>query len=51
MLSRGDPKATAAARDKITYALIGFVIILTSFLIVQVVARVLNIQAIRNIFG
>lgn len=51
MLSRGDPKATASARDKITNALIGFVVILTSYLIIQILARVLNIQSIKNIFG
>lgn len=51
MLSRGDPKATASARDKITNAIIGFVIIITSYLLVQIIARVLNIQSIKNIFG
>ena len=51
MLSRGDPKATAAAHDKITYAIIGFVVILTSFLLIQIIGRFLNIEAIQNIFG
>ena len=51
MLSQGDPKAVQAARDKITYALIGLVIVLTSFLIIQIVARFLKLQSIINIFG
>lgn len=50
MLSRGDPKAIQAARDKITGALIGFVIIFTAFWLVQIVASIFGLQPILQIF-
>lgn len=50
MLSRGDPKAVQSARDKITGAVVGFVIIFAAYWLVQIVGRVLGIEAIKQIF-
>jgi len=50
MLSRGDPKAVQSAKDKITSAVIGFVIVFASYWIVQIIGRILGIEAITNIF-
>ena len=50
MTSGGDPKAVEAAKAKITTAVIGFVIIFAAYWIVQIVARVLGLQGITNIF-
>jgi hypothetical protein len=44
MLSRGDPKAMQAAQAKITNALIGFVIVILAFFIVQLLGRILGLQ-------
>lgn len=49
MLSRGDPKAVAAAQAKITNALIGFVIVLLSAGIVIILGKILNVP-ILNVF-
>jgi len=51
MNSRGDPKAMAQGRDKLTYAVVGFVIMAVSYWILQLVGQILNIQQITNIFG
>lgn len=51
MTSAGDPKATKAAQTKISHALIGLMIVLLSFLIVQIFGRVLGINAFKTIFG
>ena len=40
MTSRGDPKAIQGAQGKITNALIGFVIVITAFLVVQLLAQI-----------
>lgn len=50
MLSRGDPKALEAAKAKITGALTGFIILFVSYWIVQIIGKVLGIEAIGNIF-
>ena len=44
MLSRGDPKATQAAQSKITNAVIGFVIIFLSYLIVRLIEQLFGLQ-------
>jgi hypothetical protein len=44
MLSRGDPKAMQGAQSKITNALIGFVIIIIAFFIVQLLGQLLGLQ-------
>ncbi|MBU0572661.1 hypothetical protein KKH23_03000 [Patescibacteria group bacterium] len=51
MTSGGDPKAVQGAKSKITSALIGFIIIFAAYWIVQIVASILGIEAITNIFG
>ena len=50
MLSRGDPKAVQSAKDKITSALVGFIIVFASYWIVQIVGRILGIEEIINTF-
>lgn len=50
MLSKGDPKAVQAARDKITGALIGFIIVFTAYWLVQIIASILGLEPIKNIF-
>jgi len=44
MLSKGDPKAMQAAQAKITNAVIGFVIVILAFFIVQLVGQLLGLQ-------
>lgn len=51
MTSRGDPKAVAAAQAKITNALLGFVIVFISLIIVRVVGQIFHINAFSIIFG
>ncbi|MFZ5365846.1 MAG: hypothetical protein ACOZBZ_00955 [Patescibacteria group bacterium] len=46
MTSRGDPKAVESAKGKITGAVIGFLIIFTSFLLVQVLQVVFGLPKI-----
>lgn len=47
----GDPKKIASGRQKIVYAIAGFLIVFASYFIIQIVGRVLNIKAIKDIFG
>jgi hypothetical protein len=49
MTSRGDPKAAQGAQAKITNALIGFVIVVFAFFIVQIFGQVFGIQ--NTFFG
>lgn len=51
MTSAGNPKNLEEGRNKITYAIIGFVIIFMAFWIVEIVARILGLQLIINVFG
>src|SRR5512133_3270310 len=53
MLSRGDPKAMQGAQAKITNAIIGFVIIVIAFFVVQLLGQLLRIEgtAFGQIFG
>ncbi len=51
LISQGDPKQMAAGREKITYAIIGFIIMFSAFWIVRIIGEVLNIQQIKDIFG
>lgn len=50
MTSAGDPKKVQSARDKITGALIGFVIIFAAFWIVQLVSLFLGVGALKSSF-
>ena len=47
MTSGGNPKTMAAAQQKITYAVLGFVIIFLAYWIVIIVGRILNIPQSR----
>lgn len=49
--SKGDERALAAAKAKLTYAITGFLIVFSSYWIVQIIGRILNIQKIIDIFG
>jgi len=52
MLSRGDPKAVQAAKDKITGAVVGFVIVFAAYWIVQIVITLLGLQTkVGGTFG
>lgn len=50
MLSRGEPKAYEGARGRFTAGLIGFVIMFAAYWIVQIVASMLNLNAIKTMF-
>lgn len=53
MLSQGDPKTMQSAQSKITNALIGFVIIVIAFFVVQLVKQLLGLggTSFGNMFG
>ena len=51
MLSRGDPKAMQSAQGKITNALIGFVVVFAAYWIVQLLASILGLGKIGEIFN
>jgi len=51
LTSRGDPKAVQIAKERITFALVGFIVIFVSYWIVQFVGTILGIEAIQDIFG
>jgi len=50
MLSRGDPKAMQSAKEKISGALIGFIIVFAAYWIVQILGRMLGIEAVIQTF-
>ncbi len=50
MTSAGDPKKMEGAKQKLTNALIGFIIVFASYWIVQIVGKVLGIEIISEIF-
>ncbi len=49
MTSRGDPKAAQGAQAKITNAVIGFVVIILAFFIVQIFGQIFGIE--NTFFG
>ena len=51
MLSRGDPKAVQGAKDKITGAVVGFVIVFVAYWLVQIIGTILGIEAFKGVFG
>jgi hypothetical protein len=50
LTSRGDDKALAAAKAKLTYGIAGFFIIFTAYWVVQIVGQILGITIIQTIF-
>ena len=51
MFSYGDPKKITSGKEKITYGVVGFIVIFASYWLVRVAGRVLDIQQIQDIFG
>lgn len=53
MTSRGDPKAAQGAQAKITNALIGFVIVIFAYFVVQIFGQIFKLQGtfFGKIFG
>ena len=47
VLSGGDPKQVEAARKVMTYAIIGFVVILLSFAILNLIAYITGVECIK----
>lgn len=50
MLSGGNPKTVAAGKSKLTNAIVGFLILSASYLIVMAVATMLGLETIKSIF-
>lgn len=50
MNSKGDPKAIEGAKQKITYALVGFIIIFVSFWLVQILGITTGVDQIEKTF-
>ena len=51
LTSQGDPKAVASGQQKITYAVVGFLIMFTAYWVVRLIARIFSLDPILNIFG
>jgi hypothetical protein len=51
MVSQGNPKAIESARNKILWGIVGFCIIFAAYWVVQIVGKILGIEAINDIFG
>lgn len=51
MTSGGDPKATQAAKQRITNAIIGIIIMFVSFWIVQIIGSLLGVSVFGNLFS
>ncbi|OGY10106.1 MAG: hypothetical protein A2700_00690 [Candidatus Blackburnbacteria bacterium RIFCSPHIGHO2_01_FULL_44_64] len=51
MTAKGDPKATAAAREHLTKALVGFLIVFMAYWLVQLLGLIFGIQQFRSIFS
>lgn len=51
MVSRSDPKATAAGWGKISSALIGFMIVVLAYVITGLIGQVLGVGIFEQLFG
>ena len=51
LTSAGDPKKTDSAKKKLTYALLGFIIIFSAFWRVQLFGRILHIKPFTDVFS
>lgn len=51
LISQGDPKKMALGRDRITQAILGFIVVFAAYWIVKLAGAILDIQAITEIFG
>ena len=50
MMAKGDPKATASAREKITKAIVGFAIIFTAYWLAQILGKMFGISQFQGVF-
>jgi hypothetical protein len=50
MLARGEPKAIQAAKEKITNAIIGMIIVFTAYWVVQIVGQIFGLKGITQTF-
>ncbi|MCX7928759.1 MAG: pilin [Patescibacteria group bacterium] len=50
LTSQGDSKKVEIAKENLTTAIIGFIIIFTSYFIVQIIGRILGINQIQEMF-
>lgn len=50
LTSQGDPKATQAGKDRITRAIVGYIIIFTAYWVVQILGLILGISDFNSIF-
>lgn len=50
LTSQGDPKGVSAARGKITNAFIGFFVVFAAYWIVQLIALILGLGSITDVF-
>ena len=50
MLSMGEPKAVAAARSKITTGIIGALVVVFAYLIMQLLGNIFNLQDFSTLF-
>lgn len=46
--SGGDPKSVDAAKKTLTYGIAGFIVILLSFLIINIISQVTGVTCIQN---
>lgn len=51
LTSTGDPKKVEMAKQRLTNAVIGFILIIAAFWIVQIAGRIFGIDEIVEIFG
>lgn len=51
MTAKGDPKAIQGAQGKITNALLGFIIVIVSIVIVRFIGELLGINIFSTLFG
>ena len=49
MISRGDPKALEGAKARLTYAVLGFVIIILAYTLTQIIGALLGIPTFKGI--
>lgn len=49
IISQGDPKAVGAAKNSITYAIIGLIIIILSFALVKFAGNFLGVTSMSNL--
>ena len=51
LTSGGDPKKVEQAKQRLTNGIIGFLIVFISYWLVQIIARILGLTKVTEIFG